>query len=265
MITVRNIEQYMNNFCPPGLAFDGDNVGLIVGRADKEVKKALITLDVDEKVASEAAELGADLIISHHPLMFRPIRRLTSSDPMQRTLMLLVRNDISLFSAHTNLDCVWGGLNDYLASRLGIKNTSVIETVSSDGSVFHGFGRIGELESETTLGQMLTVCCDVLGASGVRYIGDTERKIRKVAVNCGGGADAMDRCIELGADLFVTGDVKYNPARDAYDNNMALIDAGHYETEHIVIDLLYDKLSEEFSEAVFIKSEANVPVWKYYK
>jgi len=265
MITVGNISEYMNSICPPELAFNGDNVGLIVGSADKKVKKVLITLDVDEKVVSEAVDINADLIISHHPLMFHPVKRLTSSDPMQRTLMLLVKNDISLFSAHTNLDCVRGGLNDYLALKLGIENTSVIDIVSTNGEVSHGFGRIGELKETVTLGHMLKLCCEALGAEGLRYVGDPERKIRRVAVNCGGGADAMDACISLGADLFVTGDVKYNPARDAYDNNMALIDAGHYETEHIVINLLYDMLNREFGDTVFVRSEANTPVWSYYK
>ncbi len=264
MITVENIEKYMNSFCPPALAFDGDNVGLIVGRRDKQVKKILITLDVDEKVAQEAISLGADLIVSHHPLMFRPIKRLTSEDHMQRTLMLLAGNDISLFSAHTNLDCVCGGLNDYLASMLGINNTSVIDVVCSDGETEHGFGRIGELSDEITLGEMLNRCCRVLGAGGIRYVGDAQRKIKKVAVNCGGGADAMNRCIELGADLFVTGDVKYNPGRDAYDAGMALIDAGHYETEHIVVDLLLEKLSSEFKDVKFEKSKANIPVFKFH-
>lgn len=264
MITVENIEQYMNNLCPPSLAFDGDNVGLITGRKNKEVNKILITLDVDEKVVQEAIDIGADLIVSHHPLMFRPIKRLTTADPMQRALMLLAANDISLFSAHTNLDCVCGGLNDYLASKLGIENTSVVDVVAGDGDIVHGFGRIGELSEETELGDMLKKCCIALGSEGLRYVGDLKRKIKRVAVNCGGGADAMNRCIELGADLFVTGDVKYNPGRDAYESGMALIDAGHYETEHIVIDLLWEKLSAEFDGLKIEKSKANIPVFGFY-
>ncbi len=265
MTKVADIIDFMNKFCPPSLAFDGDNVGLIEGRSDKQVSKVLLTLDVDEKVADEAAKVGADMIISHHPLMFRAIKRLTTANPMQRTLISLISNDIPLFSAHTNLDCVRGGLNDYLAGKLGIKNTSVVEVTGTIDGVDHGFGRIGQVEDGTTLSHMLERCVSALGTPFVKYVGDPQRKIKTVAVNCGGGADEIDICIEKGVDLFVTGDVKYNPARDCYDNGMALIDAGHYETEHIVCELLLNILSKEFKDVEFVVSEVNVPVFKIYK
>lgn len=265
MTTVKDIIDFMNKFCPPSLAFDGDNVGLIEGRDDKKVSKILLTLDVDEKVADEAVRLGADMIISHHPLMFHAIKRLTSADPMQRTLISLISNDIPLFSAHTNLDCVRGGLNDYLAERLGIKNTSVIEVTGTIDGIEHGFGRIGEVGDGTDLGQMLERCITVLGTPSVKYVGDPNRLIKRVAVNCGGGADEIGICIELGADLFITGDVRYNPARDCYDCGMALIDAGHYETEHIVCELLRDILSKAFKDVEFVISASNVPVFNYYR
>lgn len=264
MIKVSDIAEYINSVCPQSLSFDGDNVGHIVGRAEKEVNKILVTLDVDEYVVREAIEQGADLIVSHHPLMFHAIRRLTDSDPMQKTLMLLIQNDISLISAHTNLDCVAGGLNDYLAEKLGIKNTSVIEVVDEFDMRQHGYGRVGEVPDGTTLADMLAVCTGALGIDAVKYVGDPNRTVKKVAVNCGGGAGEMDICIGLGVDLFITGDVKYNPARDAYESGMAVIDAGHYETEHIVIDLLCDILSKAFSDITYVKSQANIPVIKYF-
>lgn len=265
MTTVKNIIDFMDKFCPSSLAFDGDNVGLIEGRDDKQVSKILLTLDVDEKVASEAVAEGADMIISHHPLMFHAIKRLTSKDPMQRTIITLISNDIPLFSAHTNLDCVRGGLNDFLAAKLGIKNTSVVEVTATIDGIHHGFGRIGCVEDGTTLSDMMARCVSALGTSSVRYVGNPDKKVKTVAVNCGGGADEIGICIEKGVDLFITGDVKYNPARDCYDSGMALIDAGHYETEHIVCELFYDILSKEFNDVEFIISKANIPVFKYYR
>ncbi len=265
MTTVKDIIDFMEGCAPGFLAFDGDNVGLIVGRAEKSVTKVLLTLDVDEKVVQEAQSKGADMIISHHPLMFHAIKRLTATDPMQRTLMSLVSSDISLFSAHTNLDCVKNGLNDFLAQKLEIKNTSVIEVVSTYDGGEHGFGRIGEVAEGTTLSDMLKKCTDALGADFVRYVGDPAGPVRTVAVNCGGGADEIDICISKGVDLFITGDVKYNPARDCYENGMALIDAGHYETEHIVCELFESILSKEFPHIQFIVSKANVPVFKCYR
>lgn len=264
MITASDIREYINSIFPEKYAFDRDNVGLILGREDKEIKRAIITLDVDEKVAKEAKDSNADLIISHHPLMFYPIKRLTKKTPSERTLIELVSNDITLISAHTNLDCTQGGLNDYLCEKLGIINTKVIEVVGSDENGEHGFGRIGELEKDFTLSEILDRCKKVLDAKGLRYTGEENKIIRKVAVNCGGGSDLLDECIFLGADLFITGDVKYNPFRDGYESGMAVIDAGHYETEHIVCELLQKVMKDKYPDIEFLVSEENAAPIKYY-
>ena len=264
MAKVKEIINFMDKFCPPELAFDGDNVGLIVGSENKEVSKILISLDVDEKVVQEAAALKSDAIISHHPLMFHSIKRLTDNSPEERTIMSLVKSDISLFSAHTNLDCAHEGLNDFLAEKLGIENTSVIEPVATIDGQVHGFGRVGEVPFGTTLSDMLKKCTQELNTPFVRYVGNPEKEIRTVAVNCGGGADEIGICIENKIDLFITGDVKYNPARDCYDNDMCLIDAGHYETEHIVCELLKDKLSKKFPDICFEIAKENIAVFKIY-
>lgn len=264
MVKLSEIIDFMNTFCPPELAFDGDNVGLLVGSATKEVSKVLITLDVDENVVAEAKKLGADVILSHHPLMFFGTKRLTDNTPMERALVSLIKNDICLFSAHTNLDSVSGGLNDYLAKKLGIKNTSVIDVTSTIGGVDHGFGRVGTVDGDVTLSHMLSRCTKELGTPFVKYVGDTNKKIKTVAVNCGAGADAMDYCISNNVDLFITGDVKYNPARDAMESHMALIDAGHYETEHIVCELLLNILSQKFTSVEFEISKENTPVFSVY-
>ncbi|MBR3934315.1 MAG: Nif3-like dinuclear metal center hexameric protein [Clostridia bacterium] len=264
MVKFCDITGYMNEFCPRQLAFDGDNVGLIVGTDQKKVSKVLITLDVDEKVAVEAKNIGADAIISHHPLMFRGTKRLTDADPMERTLVSLIQNDISLFSAHTNLDCAKGGLNDYLAKKLGIKDTSVIEVVANINGADQGFGRLGTVDDGICLMDMLSRCTSVLPASFVKYVGDLQKPIKTVAVNCGGGADEIGICIQKGVDLFITGDVKYNPARDCMESGMALIDAGHYETEFIVCELLLDKLSQKFPDVEFVISKENIPVFNVY-
>jgi len=264
MVKLSEITEFMNVLCPPHLAFDGDNVGLLVGDSQKEVSKVLITLDVDERVVSEAKKVGADAIISHHPLMFRGTKRLTDSTSMERALVSLIKNDICLFSAHTNLDCVKGGLNDYLAQKLGLKNTSVIDVVDVTAGIEHGFGRIGSVDDGITLSDMLSVCTSELGTPFVKYVGDPDTKIKTVAVNCGAGVDVIDYCLNNGVDLLITGDVKYNPARDCLENGMALIDAGHYETEHIVCELLYNILSPKFTDVEFVISKDNIPVFNVY-
>lgn len=264
MTKVNEIQNYMNEFSPPYIAMDRDNVGLIVGKSDNIVKKVLVTLDVDEKVVNEAAENKCDLIISHHPLMFYPTKRITDADPMQRTVMKLVENNISLFSAHTNLDCVCGGLNDFLAEKLEIIDTSVIEVCGVYREKEYGFGRVGRFSEPITLEEAIKRCADNLNINALRYVGDEARLINRVAVNCGGGADEIEWCIRNNVDLFITGDVKYNPARDAYENKMAVIDAGHFETEYIVKELFVNILSSKFSDVEFIISKENEPVFKYY-
>ncbi len=264
MTKVSDITNHIHSICPPSLCFDGDNVGLLVGSSDSVVSRVLVSLDVDEYVVKEAIEKKADLIVSHHPVMFRPIQKLTDSDPQTRAIKLMAEHGISLISAHTNLDSVSGGLNDLLASTLGITNTTVIEPRGEYNGSTYGFGRVGEVPDGTTLSHMLSKCISSLSAPGVRYIGDGCRPVRTVAVNCGSGADVIDWCIENGVDLLVTGDVKYTLARMAYEAGLSVIDAGHYETEHIVIELLVSIIKDKFPHLELLPSVANIPVFKYF-
>ncbi|MBQ4630716.1 MAG: Nif3-like dinuclear metal center hexameric protein [Clostridia bacterium] len=264
MTTVNDFIKLFDLLFPFKLAQQWDNVGLLVGRGEKNVSKVLLTLDVDEKVAAEASELGCDLIISHHPLMFKSISRLTDQTPEQRTLRILVENDIALLSAHTNLDCAEGGLNDFLAEKLKITNTQIVDICGEvDGKIF-GFGRIGILEQGISLENFLKLISKNLDTKGIRYCGNLKKTVKRIAVNCGGGGDALAKCIDMGADVFVTGDVKYNPFRDAYENDFAIIDAGHYETENIVLELFENVLVKNTAGVTIYKSKSNVPVIKYF-
>ncbi len=263
MITVSDITNHIHSVCPKSLCFDGDNVGHLVGKENSQISRVLVSLDVDEFIVKEAIDKKAELIVSHHPVMFHPISSLTGADPQSRAISLMLENGISLISAHTNLDSVAGGLNDLLASKLGITNTYVLEPCGEYQGNTYGFGRVGETPPNTKLSDMLTLCVSSLGAEGVKYIGDDNKAIHKVAVNCGSGADAIDFCIENGIDLLITGDVKYTLARKAYEAGLCVIDAGHYETEHIVIDLLSSIIKSEFPSLDVFPSEANIPVFKF--
>lgn len=253
-----DIVRCIEELAPCSLACDWDNVGLLVGDMDKDIRKILICLDNDEHVTAEAVELGADMIISHHPIMFSPINRMTESDPQQRMIRRMCENGICHYAAHTNMDCAVGGLNDYLAVKLGMENAFVIE----DNGNGAGFGRMAELKEEKTLGDMVKLCEDRLNLDSVRYVGELNRKIRTVAVNSGSGSDILGECIKRGVDLLITGDLKYTPARDAYEKGIAVIDAGHYGTEVIFTELMKDYLEKKFSDIEFIISKANVPVIK---
>lgn len=258
MIKCKDIAEYIEEKYPVGLACDWDNVGLLVGSGEREIKKVLIALDNDEHVTAEAEEIGADMIITHHPIMFEPIKRLTVDDPQQRMLIRLCRTGICHYAAHTNMDCAEGGLNDYLAEKLGLKNTSVLDITAPNV----GFGRMADLDGEKTLSDMLELCEKSLGLGDVRYVGDLQKSVKRVAVNSGSGAFALNLCIKNGVDLLITGDLKYTPAREAYENGIAVIDAGHYGTEIIFTELMQKYLTAKFPELTIAVSEANVPVLK---
>lgn len=261
---IKDIANIIENKFPKRFAMERDNVGLIVGDENNQVNRVLVCCDVDEYVAKEAVEKGAQLIISHHPLMFFPIKHLNEDNPEQRTLRILIKNDIALYTAHTNLDVGRGGINDYMADLLSLGETEIIDVVESDGDICHGYGRFAKLKKPVTLADMLKKCKDVFDLDGCRYVGEVDDVISTVAINTGGGAGIMDLCFDLKADLFITGDVKYNPARDAYERNMAVIDIAHYDTEKITMDFFADFFTENLPDIEIIKSVANKRIFKVY-
>lgn len=261
---VKDIANLIEKKFPTSLAFDRDNVGLIVGDFDADISKILLTCDVDEDVVKEAIEIGANLIISHHPLMFFKTQKLTESDYEQRVIRHMIQNGISHYAAHTNLDAANGGLNDYMASLLGMKNTVVIDEVAKDSNGIHGFGRMGVLEEEITLKQLMDKVISIFCADSLRYSGDLNKKIKKLAVNTGGGADIMYDVARLGCDAVITGDIKYNGYLDALHSGMCTIDLMHYDSEHIVMDFFEKYLSENSVNAEFFKSRKNINLVKTY-
>lgn len=258
MTKVIEIARYIEKLCPLNLACEWDNVGLLVGDENADVSKVLICLDNDENVTSEAIELGADMIISHHPIMFSPINRLTEDNPQQRMIRRMCENGICHYAAHTNMDCAIGGLNDYLTSVLGFSNAEIFEKTSDNA----GFGRYVELAEEKTLSEIITLCKQKLNLPLVSYVGQMDKKIKTIVVNSGSGSSALDKCIAEKVDLLITGDIKYNVARDAAENNVALIDAGHYGTEIVFTSLVKDYLEKEFGDVEFVISKANVSTIK---
>ena len=261
---IKDVAKLIENKFPLCFAMERDNVGLLVGDENTEVTKILVCCDVDEYVADEAKNIGANLIVSHHPLMFNSINRLHHNNPEQRTLRKLIKNDIALYSAHTNLDVGKGGINDLMAEMLGLKDTKVIEVVCETDGVQNGYGRFAKLDKPVTLKAMLDKCKKVFDLDGCRYVGNFDDEISTVAINTGGGAGIMDLCFDLKADLFITGDVKYNPARDAYERGMDIIDVAHYDTEKITMTFFKEFFAKEIPGIEVVKSKANVRIYKVY-
>lgn len=253
MRTVQDVLNYLETLAPVSLKMEWDNVGLLCGRTNKEVRKILIALDPFQHVCQEAIDVGADLIVTHHPLIFQPVSSVSDQTATGRSIMTLIANDISAVNAHTNLDCALGGVNDTLAALLGLTDISVI------GS--EHLLRTGLFES--SLPNFLEQVKTKLGCKGLRYV-DGGKPVNRVAVGGGSCGSALAEVADAGCDTFVTADVKYNQFWDAKEMGINLIDAGHFQTENPVCAVLADKLQKAFPEVQVILSKKHADCVNFY-
>ena len=242
MVTVNDVTQMMFRWAPPELAMDWDNVGLLVGRGDREVHRVLVALDVSPDVAAEAAETGTDLIVSHHPVMnirwhAQQMQTLREETRLGGLLTELVKRDISVMCMHTNLDAAEGGVNDVLAEKLGLYDTKPL----TDEKI----GRFGTLNCEKPLVEFLQDVIKYLGCNGLRYV-DGGKPVHRVAVGGGACGDYIGQAIALGCDTFVTSDLSYHEFLDTKALN--LIDAGHFPTENVVCPAIAARLQAAFPD-----------------
>ncbi len=264
MATVREVYQYLDGLSPFSIQMDFDNAGFLVGRGEQSADKILVALDITEEVATEAARLGAGLIVSHHPVIFHPVRAITDSDPTGRVLLMLAEQKIAAICAHTNLDAVSGGVNDALAAKLGLEELELLQPAGIDASGRpYGIGRVGMVKGAPVYAPAFAAFVkETLGANGVRYV-DAHRPVRRVAVGGGACGDMITDALSLGCDTFVTADVKYNGFLDAAALGINLIDAGHFPTENVVIPVLCRWLASGFPNAEIISSQCHKEVFSY--
>lgn len=264
MATVREIYQYLDGLAPFSLQMDFDNAGFLVGRGDRQVTRLLVSLDITEEVVAEAAELGCQLIVSHHPVIFFPAKSITDADPTGRILLSLAERQIAAVCAHTNLDAVHGGVNDALAQKLGLVQIEQLKQDGVDASGRpYGIGRIGNTAGVPMYAPAFAAFVkEALGANGVRYV-DARRPVRRVAVGGGACADMLKDALSMGCDTFVTADVKYNGFLDAKALGVNLIDAGHYPTEQVVVPVLAKWLESGFPKVEILTTQRHKEVFSY--
>ena len=263
MTTVGDILSYLETLAPRSMKMDWDNVGLLCGGKNRPVTKILVALDPFEGVCREAAGWGAELILTHHPLIFQPLKAVTDDTAIGRAVQLLCAKGISAINAHTNLDCAPGGVNDCLASRLGLKEVRVIAPSGVDalGRPW-GLLRQGVVEKQA-LSDFLPHVKAALRCDGLRYV-DGGKPVERVAVGGGACASELLEAVQAGCDTFVTADVKYNQFWDAHDLGLNLIDAGHFATENPVVSLLAAKLTEQFPGISVKISETHRDCMKFF-
>ena len=240
MTTVKDIFNHLNNLADVKLAEKWDNVGLMLGSNNNEVSRVLVCLDVTTSVVEEAIAKNVNLIVSHHPLIFKPLKNIDyTTDFKSRIIRNLIKNDISVISFHTNLDSATLGLNDYLAKILKLNEIQVLFEHSLDNTA--GLGRIGKLSESMELSDFITYIKNCFSLETVSAVIGDEKEISTIALLGGSGADFIYTLPEV--DVYLTGDVGYHAALDAIEMKKNIIDVGHF-TENLVKDLLLDYISE---------------------
>lgn len=239
----KEIIQVIEASYPRSAALDFDNVGLLAGRAEKEVNRVYLALDATDRVIDRAIEAGADMMITHHPLIFSPLKRVTDEDFVSRRVVKLIQNDIAYYAMHTNYDVL--GMAALSEKILGIRNTQVLDVTMSEDGREEGIGRIGDLEKTMTLEECCVYVKHRLKLGSLKVFGDMDKKVSRLAISPGSGKSAVAPAIAKGADVLVTGDIGHHDGLDAVEQGLSVIDAGHYGTEYIFIDDMKRFLEEK--------------------
>lgn len=249
-LKVRTIENIMEEYAPSILKEDYDNVGLMVGDREALVTKILIALDCTMDVIREAKNKGCNFILTHHPLLFVKPKTITTDTLVGRKISELIKNGINVYSSHTNLDSVNGGLNDIVTEILGFNKYKIIEPSNKmDSNEIHaGIGRLVILDEPMRLDVLCENVKKTLKAEFIRYVGHDNDLVNTIAIVNGSGEDFFSKSVKLGADCIITGDTKYHGACDLLEQNIALIDAGHFATEWIPFKVFVEKFKKRLME-----------------
>ncbi len=237
----------MESYAAPALAEDWDNIGLIVGSKESIIKNVLVALDVNDEVIEEAIANNCNMIITHHPIIFKPINCINTSSVLGKRLIKLIKNDINLYTAHTNLDTAKGGTNDTFANLLNLKNIENLSTPKY-GQDF-SLGRVGLLQEKIDFGSLINKVKQIVNLKHLSICGDLSKTIQKIAICTGSAGEVsfMTQAIKQNCDAYITSDLKFHAAQFAKDNNLCLIDATHYGSENLIIEPICNYLKKHLT------------------
>ena len=238
---IRQIEEvYAKSY-----AMSWDNVGLLAGRYEKEVNKIYVALDATDEVIDAAIEENADMLITHHPLIFSGMKKITDDDMIGNRLIRLIQNDISYYAMHTNYDVL--GMADLSGMKMNFENPEVLEVTVCDEKP-EGIGKIADLEQQITLRECCQDVKDIFNLDSVKVFGNLDGMVKRVAICPGSGKSTIPEALKKGADVLITGDIGHHEGIDAVSQNLAIIDAGHYGIEHIFIEDMVQFLGTKFEK-----------------
>lgn len=238
----------LERLAPREYACEWDNPGLLAGRLEKDVKKILLALDATDEVVQQAIKEGVDLLITHHPLIFKPLKQVNDQDFISRRILKLIQADISYYAMHTNFDIAPGCMADLAADCLGMKVEDPLEVTGEADGAKIGIGKVGTLEEPLTLGELGALVKERFGLPFVIIygLGHLDEPVHRIAVSPGSGGSMIAHGLAAGAEVLITGDIGHHEGIDAVANQMAVIDAGHYGLEHIFMDFMQKYLKEQF-------------------
>ena len=249
----------LEKIAPNCFAENWDNVGLLAGREDKEVKKILLALDPTSDVVEEAVSWGADLLITHHPLIFSGIKSVTTNDFVGKRVFQLIYKDICYYAMHTNFDVM--GMADAVADQLELEKCRVLDVTYQDDIAKEGIGRIGELSRTMSLEECAKYVREKCKLSGVKVFGEPDQLIDTVALVPGSGKSYINLALNRGAQVLITGDIDHHNGLDAVERGMAVIDAGHYGLEKVFVTYMEEVLRRELPDIKLKRAVEKEPYW----
>lgn len=232
----------MEQYAPSFLAESWDNVGLMVGDTNQNITKILVALDINDEVIDEAIQNNCQMIITHHPFIFKGIKNVTTDTHIGKQIINIIKHNICVYSAHTNLDIAQNGTNDTLLNILNLKK---VDNLFENENTKQGLGRVAQLQQPTTFKNLIQTVKSALGLSHLVVCGNMDTNIKKIAVCTGSGGeiDFMNQAIKKGCNAYITGDLKYHNAQMAKELGLCVIDASHYETEVIIVPVICDYIN----------------------
>lgn len=260
----KEIIQIMNNWALPGLIDDWDNTGFQIGDENKDINKILVALDIDNHVYEKALIEKFDMIITHHPLIFKPISSITTSSYKEKLIYNLIKNEIVVFNAHTNLDQAHGGVNDVLAELLGLSNCTPLKVNDLEFEMEYGYGKVGDIKEQHLI-EYISFIKEKLNIDLLTVYGNDQILVKRVAICGGSGAEFIYNASDENACIYITGDIKYHDAQLGSELELTIIDAGHYNTEKVILPVIKEYLQKETDNNLYIEIWENPsPQYKTY-
>ncbi len=251
------IMEKLEAIAPVCYAEEWDNVGFLAGRREKEVQTVFIALDATDAVIDEAIEVGADMILTHHPLIFKPLTRVNEDDFIGRRLIRLIQNDISYYAMHTNFDVM--GMAEAASEEMGLLQPKVLMVTYENGQKAEGIGRYGKLKEVLSLSECAAYVKEVFRLEHVNVYGDLETSITVAAISPGSGKSVVKDAVAAGVDVLITGDVDHHMGIDLQAQGICVIDAGHYGIEKIFVPYMKDFLKKEIPSVQICMAEEKNP------